>query len=339
MLLRCWTDAAVRMTAGQTAQPLDSGLHPVAVRMLAAQPPGYDSDPGAGPGNVGGRHWRGGWPRAGTPDADLRLRRRCVREGWRGPLRLARPAAGGVCRSARFRWRSTGAGAHRRRCFGAGVRGRSAGGVPRDSCSLPVWARTWCGFAGPQSGFLPRTDNGDTPRNLMGFKDGTNNPPTHVLAAMHRFVWVGGEGPDWMQGGSYLVARRIHIALQRWDRMSRKLCRGAGTGGRQKLSGAPLGRQHEFDPIDLGATDHGGNPLVPENSHVLLASPGEQRPCRNLLRRPYSLQRRTEPHRRALGAGAPACGVRRRPVLHLLSARPAQRLHPDLRADGTARHE
>ena len=27
-----------------------------------------------------------------------------------------------------------------------------------------------------QSGFLPNTPAGETPRNLMGFKDGTNNP-------------------------------------------------------------------------------------------------------------------------------------------------------------------
>ena len=28
-----------------------------------------------------------------------------------------------------------------------------------------------------QAGFLPRTPPGETPRNLMGFKDGTINPP------------------------------------------------------------------------------------------------------------------------------------------------------------------
>ena len=30
---------------------------------------------------------------------------------------------------------------------------------------------------------------------------------------MIKFVWVGDEGPEWMRGGSYVVARRIRIAL------------------------------------------------------------------------------------------------------------------------------
>jgi deferrochelatase/peroxidase EfeB len=136
-----------------------------------------------------------------------------------------------------------------------------------------------------QSGFLPHPADGETPRNLMGFKDGTRNPPTSVPASMHRFVWVGGEAPVWMQGGSYVVARRIRIALERWDRMS--LAFQEQAVGRQKLSGAPLGGQREFDPIDLDATDHDGTPLLPENSHVRLAHP-ESNDHAQILRRPYS---------------------------------------------------
>src|SRR6185312_7776231 len=41
----------------------------------------------------------------------------------------------------------------------------------------------------------------DTPRNLMGFKDGTANIRAEDLDAMRRFVWVGEEGPAWMRGG------------------------------------------------------------------------------------------------------------------------------------------
>ena len=37
----------------------------------------------------------------------------------------------------------------------------------------------------------------ETPRNLMGFKDGTNNIRAEDEEAMDRFVWVR-EGPDWM---------------------------------------------------------------------------------------------------------------------------------------------
>jgi deferrochelatase/peroxidase EfeB len=64
-----------------------------------------------------------------------------------------------------------------------------------------------------QSGFLARPDDGSTPRNLMGFKDGTQRPDI-----VEQVVWVGDEGPAWMRNGSYLVVRRIRMALEHWDR-------------------------------------------------------------------------------------------------------------------------
>ena len=70
-----------------------------------------------------------------------------------------------------------------------------------------------------QTGFISRVGPNQTPRNLIGFKDGTSNPSINDLTAMEKFVWVGGEGPDWMRGGSYVVWRRIRIALEHWDRM------------------------------------------------------------------------------------------------------------------------
>ena len=69
-----------------------------------------------------------------------------------------------------------------------------------------------------QSGFIPAFGPKRTARNLMGFKDGTNNPSVADPKAMDKAIWVGEEGPDWMRGGSYLVARRIRIALEHWDR-------------------------------------------------------------------------------------------------------------------------
>ncbi len=52
----------------------------------------------------------------------------------------------------------------------------------------------------------------ETPRNLMGFKDGTDNIRAEDSEAMSDFVWVQeSDGPSWMVGGSYLVARRIRI--------------------------------------------------------------------------------------------------------------------------------
>jgi deferrochelatase/peroxidase EfeB len=58
-----------------------------------------------------------------------------------------------------------------------------------------------------------------TPRNLMGFKDGTNNLKAEDTALLDKHVWVQpGDGPDWMTGGSYLVARCIRMMIEPWDR-------------------------------------------------------------------------------------------------------------------------
>ena len=58
----------------------------------------------------------------------------------------------------------------------------------------------------------------DTPRNLMGLKDGTNNIRAEDADALERFVWVGSEGPAWLRGGTYLVTRRIRMIIESWDR-------------------------------------------------------------------------------------------------------------------------
>jgi deferrochelatase/peroxidase EfeB len=136
-----------------------------------------------------------------------------------------------------------------------------------------------------QNGFIPGYDSRETPRNLMGFKDGTINVPAGNPKATEKFVWVGDEGPTWMQGGSYLVARPIRIALEHWDRM--KLAFQEQTVGRQKRSGAPLGGKREADPLNLAANDADGNPVIAENSHVRLAAP-ESNDGAQILRRPYS---------------------------------------------------
>lgn len=136
-----------------------------------------------------------------------------------------------------------------------------------------------------QTGFLPTSDGKQTPRNLMGFKDGTNNPSIKDSKVMDQVVWVGDEGPNWMRGGSYMVARRIRIALEHWDRMT--LAFQEQTVGRHKYSGAPLGKKKEFDKADYDATDSDGNPVIPENAHTRLAA-AEKNDGAQILRRPYS---------------------------------------------------
>ncbi len=131
-----------------------------------------------------------------------------------------------------------------------------------------------------QTGFLPATAPGETPRNLMGFKDGTRNPSQ--LAGV---VWVGSEGPAWMRGGSYLVVRKIRIALEHWDRTDVDF--QEEVMGRHKRSGAPIGRARERDAPDFAALDQDGNPKIAENAHLRLAAP-ETNDGNQILRRGYS---------------------------------------------------
>jgi deferrochelatase/peroxidase EfeB len=125
----------------------------------------------------------------------------------------------------------------------------------------------------------------DTPRNLMGMKDGTANIRAEDTDAMRRFVWLGGgDGPAWMRGGSYMVTRRIRMLLEVWDRSS--LEDQEQTIGRRKYSGAPLGESDEFDPLDLDA-ERDGQPVIPADAHVRLASP-QVNSGERILRRGYS---------------------------------------------------
>jgi deferrochelatase/peroxidase EfeB len=123
-----------------------------------------------------------------------------------------------------------------------------------------------------------------TPRNLFGMKDGTDNLKAENAAALDRFVWVAdGDGPGWLTGGSYLVTRRIRMEIEIWDRQP--LREQEQTIGRTKGTGAPLGQQAEFDPVDFTMRANGA-PAIPHTSHVFLAHP--QNSGTAILRRGYS---------------------------------------------------
>jgi deferrochelatase/peroxidase EfeB len=140
-----------------------------------------------------------------------------------------------------------------------------------------------------------------TPRNLMGFKDGTDNIRAEENGAMHDFVWVQpGDQPGWMVGGTYLVARRIRIIFDVWDATT--LEDQQRVIGREKLTGAPLGGDSEYDPIDLQATAGNGELLIPTNAHIRLASPHENDGQR-ILRRGYSYSESVEPGSGEIDAG------------------------------------
>jgi deferrochelatase/peroxidase EfeB len=114
----------------------------------------------------------------------------------------------------------------------------------------------------------------------MGFKDGTHTPPS-----INQVVWVGDDGPPWMRGGSYVVVRRIRMALEHWDRTNVSF--QEQTMGRHKLSGAPLGLKDEFAPLGLDRTDKDENPIIAENAHVRLANAASNDGA-EILRRGYS---------------------------------------------------
>lgn len=125
-----------------------------------------------------------------------------------------------------------------------------------------------------------------TPRNLLGFKDGTANIKVEEKEDVEDFVWVkDGDGPDWLTGGSYLVTRKINMRIETWDRESLD---GQNTIiGRTKGSGGPMSGGDEFDEIDFTAKGADKQPLVDEKSHVRLAHPDANLGAK-LLRRGYN---------------------------------------------------
>lgn len=107
-----------------------------------------------------------------------------------------------------------------------------------------------------QRGFVD-APTGETPRNLLGFKDGTAIPRTDE--EYDEAIWDE-------QGGSAMVVRRIVFDMPGWealDRDSRET-----VFGRKIVSGAPLGGEDEFDDVDLNKLDPTGIPFIDPNSHV-----------------------------------------------------------------------
>ena len=125
-----------------------------------------------------------------------------------------------------------------------------------------------------------------TPRNLFGYKDGTANILADDTAALDENVWVSAsEGPAWLAGGSYLVARRIAMLIETWDRT--RLAEQDRVVGRDKANGAPLSGGDEFAAPDFAAVGASGAPAIDPRSHVRLAHPDMNGGIR-LLRRGYN---------------------------------------------------
>ena len=127
-----------------------------------------------------------------------------------------------------------------------------------------------------------------TARNLMGFKDGTMNLKAEDPAAIDEHVWVSADADthgQWLAGGTYLVARRINMTIETWDRQP--LSEQEQVIGRTKAEGAPLSGGSEFSQPDFDLKGSDQEPIVAVDAHVRLVHPSNNGGAK-MLRRGYN---------------------------------------------------
>lgn len=127
-----------------------------------------------------------------------------------------------------------------------------------------------------------------TPRNLFGFKDGTANIKAEQPKDLAAHVWVGSDTPgpeSWMSGGTYLVARRIRMQIETWDRSS--LREQETIIGRNKAVGAPLSGGQEQSAPNFELKGRGAEPLIAHDAHVRMVHPSANKGIK-MLRRGYN---------------------------------------------------
>jgi len=141
---------------------------------------------------------------------------------------------------------------------------------------VPYW--TVLGFGRASAG-----PGQQTPRMLMGFKDGTRNVKTDD--EMAKFVWIDRSDQPWLDGGTYQVVRKIRMLLETWD--ADRIGDQQQIFGRDKAEGAPLTGTKEFDTPDFAARDAEGGPVINPLAHIALVAP-ENNAGIMIKRRSYS---------------------------------------------------
>lgn len=123
---------------------------------------------------------------------------------------------------------------------------------------------------------------GSTFRNPFGQLDGSSN----LQGEEDEYVYLGQDAPAWLQGGSTMVVRRIHMNLDTWDELDRP---GRETAiGRALDTGAPLTGGTEMDPAKLDAVNELGFPVIDTAAHIRRARTED--PTQRFLRRPYAYE-------------------------------------------------
>ncbi|MGW4384515.1 Dyp-type peroxidase [Kitasatospora sp. NPDC004531] len=123
-----------------------------------------------------------------------------------------------------------------------------------------------------QDGVLPHVPDGETPRNLFGFKDGSANPDP-------------ADPGLWHDDGTILVYRRIRMDTAAFAALPTD--RQETAMGRRLASGAPLTGTAEHDDPDIYIKNPDGSYVIPATAHVRLSSPRLDGGAR-MLRRGYS---------------------------------------------------